>query len=88
MEAVFTQTRTLKMKPRGTGRTKQKCKTQTTRVISSGNCEAVTQAGLVAAGEGSARRRPLPADVKGVVDLQVALPVVVEELSKQEHTSI
>ena len=32
----------------------------------------------------SARRRPLPADVEGVVDLQVALPVVVEELPKPE----
>jgi hypothetical protein len=33
----------------------------------------------------SARRRPLPTDVEGVVDLQVALAVVVEELPKQEH---
>jgi hypothetical protein len=40
--------------------------------------------GAPAKADRSARRRPLPADVEGVVDLQVALPVVVEELSKQD----
>uniref|UniRef100_A0A0A9DRX1 Rho GDP-dissociation inhibitor 1 n=1 Tax=Arundo donax TaxID=35708 RepID=A0A0A9DRX1_ARUDO len=91
MEAIFTHP-TLMMKPRDrTNQTEMQNAKENERSaqLRHSNGEVATQAGLVAAGEGcSARRWPLPADVEGVVDLQVALPVVVEELPKQQHNPL